>query len=343
MFDARVSLGVAAHCCVAVVAILSAVPATAQEREDPALILAGPRVHQDRIPGQYDSLVAIDRPGQFGGARAIQPQVFYRAVAALEDPSTPPALRLSEQQRRQLRRLKNDYAAAVRTYMNEHRDEIALLRRQLGQKDGRQAENDLGQSRGRPAPPPRLRLESAPEPDDSMDAAGDAMEQGTPPDAMSPGEAGGMNVIDPSRRLREIRRGAPRFADWQTKSWKLLSPEQQAIVTKALQRHESEMAKRRAEQFAKRAIKEQQKRQADRPVPKQMPDRLGRILRRLTPQQRERILNLPPQRRRAAVERLIESRGRRGRDAPARRLDKPAPTVKDVHVPAPEASDDHRG
>lgn len=318
-------------------------------------VLKGPQVKDRDVPGV---------PGAFGtgtGARRmaerIPPEVLREALGVLLSDDAAPEVRASAEQARQIRGINEEFRAAQRAYMAEHRDELMDLRREANLTDRGAREIDRAIGRPRPGEAPRERRR----PDGATDGA----------DAPMTGEAGDERQAAARQRLREIMEGAPRIEDFATRIWESLSaPQRQAVEARLDEWRKADAARREEAYVRQRAMErernagELQARAAQRPdrrpqaemdgemtnrrpqaageqtperpnaAASQRRERLMRLFERLSPEQQEALLQrLENAARDGAPPAPGSSRGRVQR-APADSA-KPAPGMDGVEVPDP--------
>lgn len=217
----------------------------AQAAEQP--VLEGPKVKDLNTPVQS----TFDGAAREGKKR-MQPQIphpaFVRTIHKTLGDDAPEALRLTEAQSKQIEEIDAEFRAAVKAYMDEHRDEVKALR-EAGMpvggpergRGGRGQEGRGPEGRGKPRPEPREGDEMAPPPPPR-----DGDDMGRPPaDEMTPER----EAI--RERARALREGAPKPTDAETKMWAVLTAEQQAAVRPKLDALKEEMAK----EYGERALK----------------------------------------------------------------------------------------
>lgn len=326
-------------------------------------VLKGPEVKDRDVPGV---------PGAFGsgtGARRmaerIPPEVLREALGTLLGDDAAPDVRADEALARQIRGIEQEYRAAQRAYMAEHRDEMIELRRDANLAGRGAQEVDRAIGRPRPGETPRERRRDA---DSAMDGSDSPMMSDATDEKQSAAR----------QRLRQIMEGAPRVEDVATRVWESLSAPQRAAVEARLDEWRVAEAKRREEAYVRQRAMERERNapaaqpeSAQRPIrrPQAEPDgemmprrpqadngqtperpnvaaaqrreRLMRLFERLTPEQQENMLQrLENALRDGAMPGATAPAPARGRGqrAPADAA-KPAPSMDGVEVPDPSEVD----
>lgn len=330
---------------------------TTTRTDDP--VLKGPAVKDRDVPGV---------PSAFGTgtgvrrmAERIPPEVLREALGALLGDDAAPEVRADETLARQIRGIEQEFRAAQRAYMAEHREEMIELRRDanLAGRGAQELDRAIGRPRQGEAPRDRRR---------NADAAMD----GGPSPMM--GEASDERQAAARQRLREILEGAPRIEDFATRVWDSLSPAQRAAVEARLDEWRAAEAKRREEAYVRQRALERERNSAAQPESAQRParrsqadaegetmprrpqaangqaperpnvaaaqrrERLMRMFERLSPEQQENLLQRLENALRDGTLPGAPGRGRPSRPLPAD-AGKPAPSMDGVEVPDPSQID----
>lgn len=311
-------------------------PPKAPPNQDPAL--KGPAVSDRNVPGVEGSFGSAGGDKKRPMENRLPPRAFRQAMDAVMAPDAPENLRVSDQQREKFEGWFKDFEKSMRTYTQEHRNELARLRRGGDGPDQ--------------APPGQPR--------DDMRPDGPNPASGQPPAASR-------------ERFREIMEGAPKIEDVYTKVWAELSPAQRQAVDTRIQDFRDRESEQRQERYVEQRLGKRGQggnppRQGDAapPPPRDQPgspagrpradgpggDRAGPI----SPERRERLMRLlsrmTPEQQDQLIQRLEErlrSEGGDGPDGgpgPNRRPpgnrrgaqaggNKPPPQMDDVNVPPP--------
>lgn len=330
-------------------------------------VLKGPEVKDRDVPG-----VA----GAFGtGARRmaerIPPEVLREALGVLLGEDVAPDLRASEEQATRIRAIGEEFRAAQRAYMAEHRAELIELRREANLTGRGAQEIDRAIGRARPGDAPRERSRQR-DTEPTMEQEGSM-----------PMDSAAQEKQDAARqRLRTIMEGAPRVEDFYTRIWESLTEPQRKAVDGKLDEWRAAEDKRREEAYVRQRMQDRERAaaaagpdaarraqpQRDRRMPeremqeepmaeKGMPagdqpgarprterpnpasaqrrERLMRLFERLTPEQQENLLERLEGAVRDGAMANPPARGRGQRSSPAN-ASKPAPSMDGVEVPDPK-------
>ncbi|MGD9690594.1 MAG: hypothetical protein AB7K52_12990 [Phycisphaerales bacterium] len=292
-------------------------PALAQsEQKD---VLKGPSVQDREVPGTVGQFAGTPESGKFR-PREVRPQVFMEALMSALGPDAPESIRASDQQREQLRALSGEFRKRVQAYMAEHRADFEKLG-----TDARRNRRDKDAGK-------------------NEDRMNDAERESDRPSE------------ETIARAKALRDGMPSASDLYTKVWEVLSAEQRAAVEARLEALHHEKAVQEGRDYVKRRIQKNQPVQGQAPglskergkfapgrakgeqendaairerLPAELRERLLRAFERLSPEERENLLNRLEQRFR-------EREGRSDDAAPARR-DRPKQREKPAgERPRPE-------
>lgn len=262
---------------------------TLARADDPPL--KGPKVKDSSVPGESRPFGAERRADRKDRAGAIAHPVFMRAVHALEGDDTPKDLHLTPEQDKRIDEIDAEFRTQMRTYVADHHEEVAQLLRDLPAAERQRASDRLGW--GRPADA-RAKGAAAKGANKGQNKGG---AKSSTDDAMVP------NETDPSpqasetarQRLRELRDGAPQPAEAHAKIFGVLTAPQKAAVEAELKKLEQRRGDAKGRP-AKNPDKSDDK--AD--------DRDGKG--RLSDAMRERLKNMTPDERRAAIKKWRDER-----------------------------------
>jgi Spy/CpxP family protein refolding chaperone len=267
--------------------------------------LGGPKVVDHSIPGQTRQFAGGAR--EKGAPRPLPPMAMMRAISSLEQPDAPEGLALTEDQKTQLKSIREEQQTLMRVYVEQHKDEILGLRERLPERERRRVDGFLNGPAGGPAGgPDGARGERGRKrgPGSGPEGKPDA----GPMDAMPEGERGARKdrgaapqdepspeALAARQRLREIMEGAPKPEDAQVKAMAVLTPAQQEHVKAKL-----EEARARIQEGGKDEMRGEG-------GPRE------RMLEKLSPEDREKLKGLSPEERRAFL------REKLGDQVPARK------------------------
>ncbi len=284
--------------------------------------LGGPAVNTNTVPGER---------GEFGGGKGgfkkegpkeIPHQAFMEAITLAVGPNAPADLRLSDDQRKQVTAASEQFTAAQREFMKNHKGEIDKLRT-----------SSLKEKRTE---------------------GGKAAKKGDAESAMQPADATPEQRDAMMEEMRQLRDNAPKPGDVHKKIWAVLNPAQQAAVQVKLDevkariksKVDEKMLEKEKERVAKKLGKDKKGAAptppstgpASTPATATSPlagnsdrrERLLQMLDKLTPEQREKAL--------ARLEQVLSEGGAKAGKAKklgkqAGDVVKPAPTVNDLNLP----------
>ncbi len=247
----------------------------------PAGGLEGPKVADPAAPGTNRKFTGGGTPRE--RAQQTPMPAFVRALQTLEGDKAPESVRLTGEQSASLKKMGEEYAAAMQAYRAEHRAEIEKLRDMLPAQERRRVDGFLREGTPR-GPKPAGKGEKQPGAQDPMQ--GDPMGEGS---TKAPANAEGAKA-----RLKELLEGAPSAADAQAKMWTVLSAEQKPVVEKELVRMREEAGKRGAGKGAKGDGKAAPGGEIDM---SKLPPRLRERLEKMTPEEREAAIRQYRERR----------------------------------------------
>ncbi len=261
--------------------------------------LGGPKIKDNSVPGQARQFAGGSR--EKGAPRPLPPMVMMRAIGSLEGPDAPEGLSLSEDQKAQLKSIREEQQTLMRVYVEQHKDEILTLREQLPERERRRVDGFLNGPANGPDGPrgergpkggPKGKPEGGPDagPMDEMPrgergrkGGGDAAEGEPSPEALAA-----------RQRLRELMEGAPKAEDAQVKAMAVLTPAQQEHVKAQLEQIRAKMQDRRGEGRGEGGPRE-------------------RMLEKLSAEDREKLKGMSPEERKEFL------REKLGDQAPARK------------------------
>lgn len=213
-------------------------------------VLKGPEVKDRDVPG-----VA----GAFGtgtGARRmaerIPPDALRGALGVLLGDDVAPELRASQEQETRIRAIGEEFRAAQRAYMAEHRAELIELRREANLTGRGAQEIDRAIGRARPGDAPRERPRQ-------RDAEPSMQQEG----GMTMDDATEERQDAARQRLRLIMEGAPRVEDFYTRIWESLSEPQRKAVDGKLDEWRAAEAKRREEAYVRQRMQDRERAAAE--------------------------------------------------------------------------------
>lgn len=250
------------------------------KQEDP---LKGPKVDDGGVPGERRRFTDSQGGPRERMQRELPTRAYVRAIESLKGESVPAADRLTAEQETKIKSIAQDFEKSQREYREKNREEVRGLLPKLTEEERRRAAALLGQWGGR--------------------GEGQRRGEGRGPEGAKPmGEQDGM-MSEPApsaadsdaakARLREIADGAPKAADAHAKMFAVLSGSQKELVQK-------ELVKIR-EQTQNRPAGGQQGRPAAGGGPVTSIDDP-----RIPEQMRERLKNMSPEDREAALKRISE-------------------------------------
>lgn len=182
--------------------------------------LGGPDVADRDVPGTSDTFGEEGMRDKAHRRERARPRDVLETLRSLGSPETPEALRLTEEQKTQLKAIAEEFGSAMRTFRQEHAEELKALREQAGRGPG-------GPRRGRGGPdgaPPQNAQGQNAEGQDAMQ--GDAPVQAGKP---TPEQQAARE------KLQELMKQGPNFEEYQTRAWAVLSPDQQALARERLE------------------------------------------------------------------------------------------------------------
>jgi DNA-binding MarR family transcriptional regulator len=293
--------------------------------------LSGPKVEDHAPPGAGPGFGGSPRGRREGGMTIPMP-VFMRSVQAALGEDAPEGVRATPEQMARVRAVLDEFNREQREFMREHAEELRRLR-----AAGAEVPRPL--RGGRPG------------------SEGEPMRDRTDP--MSDEDRAAM-----MERLRELRERGPKPEDSQKKVWTLLTPAQQAAVQARLDEWRAELQRIEAERYAQRQVQQMQGRDraspparpalpgrerpaapgagaapggdapaSPAPMGPEMRERFQRLLERLSPEEREQLLQ--------RLEERLRERGaplpgapRRPRPGPGGPQESPPPpSMRDVPMP----------
>lgn len=250
--------------------------------------LGGPKVKDNSVPGQTRQFAGGSR--EKGAPRPLPPMAMMRAIGSLDEPDAPEGLALTEDQKAQLKSIRDEQQTLMRVYVEQHKDEILTLRDQLPERERRRVDGFLngpangpdgprgergpkGGAEGRPEGKPQGRPDDAPMDEMPRGERGRKVRGGAPEGEPSP------EAVAARQRLRELMEGAPKPEDAQAKAMAVLTPAQQEHVKAQLEEIRAKMQDRQGEGRGEGGPRE-------------------RMLEKLSPEDREKLKGLSPEERR---------------------------------------------
>jgi DNA-binding MarR family transcriptional regulator len=279
--------------------------ALAQQPVPPASdapVLKGPQVQDGGIPG-------MRRPfgdGQGGDPkqrladRPVPQREFMRALDSLHDENTPENLRLTDEQQEKIRAVNEDFQKAVLDFRQQHRAEIAELRKS--------APNSPNSPAPGAAPGPA-------DPDKMTDADAPQRPPQPPPEGT------------PARqKFEELRALAPNPKDYQARIFAVLTEAQRPIVEKNLQHIRQELGDAAYANRAKQEVHRQL--QKGRAQLDAIANGGPVDLSKLPPRLRERLEAMTPEEREEAIKKFRERYANRAPGAAAGEAPDSAPSTQ---------------
>lgn len=191
--------------------------------------LSGPKVESREVPG-VDGQFGEGNRGQRRAGDRTPTRMFLGAIRSLESAETPEELRLTEEQRLEIREIAEELRAEMQAFRAEHKDELQAPVE--ARKRGKAA-------RGAGGPAPEARAGRGPRGPRAGDApppppapGGADVDDGAAPPPPPPGDE------KTRERLAEIMRGAPKPEPYHTRIWAVLSEAQQTVVRERLDQAE---------------------------------------------------------------------------------------------------------
>lgn len=205
-----------------IIAAAGAPVAFAEPSEKPAsdAPLKGPQVKDRNVPGGKSKFGEGEKQRREGRP---EPILFMAAIRGLGAEETPENVRASSDQVEKARAIFDEFREAERSYRDEHAEEFRTLREQAGMGEMRRGRG--GDDAGQPGERRR------PSREDRKEAKADLT-----PEQQAARE-----------KLRELNEKGPKFDDYQTKVWALLSAEQQTFVKGRMEEIRKEVEAARAE------------------------------------------------------------------------------------------------
>lgn len=245
--------------------------------------LKGPTVKDDSVPGESRRFTggAIKKKEAVG--ETIPHQAFLRSLSVLKGPDVDPTARLSDEQAGKIEQISRDYRESQRAYMEEHREEIAKIRKKANPELRKRIDSALGEPGLRTIKEVTPSKEQAKTPARDGDASDESMMQ-------PPQDEADQAAI--KTRAAEIAQGAPKSSEAHAKIWAVLTASQRPIVEKELARVKKELEARRDG-----GKKNDAKKKAGN-------DSEDIDLSKLPPAMQERLKNMSPEDREKAMERL---------------------------------------
>lgn len=276
--------------------------ALAQDANKEQDALGGPKIKDNSVPGQTRQFAGGSR--EKGAPRPLPPMAMMRAIGSLDGPDAPEGLALTEDQKTQLKSIREEQQTLMRVYVEQHKDEILTLRDQLPERERRRVDAFLNGPANGPDGP---RGERGPKGGPDRGPEGAAMdemprgERGRKGRADAPQAEPSPEALAARQRLRELMEGAPKPEDAQAKAMAVLTPAQQEHVKAKL-----EEVRTRMQEGGKDAMRGDRARGGEG-GPRE------RMLDKLSPEDREKLKGLSPEERRAFLrEKLGQDAGRPG-------------------------------
>jgi hypothetical protein len=210
--------------------------------------LGGPGVDDVNLPGkgrQFAQGMDADRkPAGRTNSRAIM-----QTLGSLGDPETPDDLRLTDDQREQIRAIADEFRDQMREFREQHKDEFEKLRGagrpDRGPREGR------GQRRGpdRDDRAPRDRddndMRAGPRNAGPQNADAQRDDNAPPPprqrgERPGPGPRGERDEASPDQKaarqqMRDLMSKGPKIEDFQARLWDVLTPAQRELANQRLE------------------------------------------------------------------------------------------------------------
>lgn len=248
--------------------------------------LKGPAVKDQGVPGEARKFGTDQKGDKKDRNPAIQHGLFMRAVNSLRGSSADEKVRLSDDQAGKIDAIDSEFKGQAREYMTSHRDEVKKLMADLPEKERRAIRENLGRG-----------------PENAGDAKGEKSKHAPAADKAKPDAA----PVDAEKasaaraRLKEIREGAPQVTEVHAKIFAILSADQKAAVEASIKKFKEEHAKDGK----------------DGKIGKEGKGPLAGLSAADREQLRDKLKNLSPDERRAAIQKLRAQRGQQDdADAP---------------------------
>ena len=289
--------------------------------------LKGPKVKDSGVPGE-DRKFGGGGDGKFDKENILPHRLFMRSMEVLRGEKAG-ALRLSEDQSKQIKAVEDDFAKVMDAYRAEHRDEARTLIKDLAPEDRRRAMELLGpdgpkgerggERMGDRGPRPGKDGEKGQHPERRAGRDGEKGERPMDDGPMGDGPKGdGEHRPSPEKaeaakaRLKELFEAAPKPDEVHSKVFAILTADQKAAVEKQLDLARKEMQERRQEMYkdrVKKDIKGKMDEKGKDGAGKDMdPAKIREFIQSLPADEREKIKDMDPKERREYVHKLWESK-----------------------------------
>lgn len=241
----------------AATAILLTPPALlAQASADPKPdSLSGPAVEDRNVPGVSSTFG--DAQNRMNRERPVPHRAFMRIIHSMETPDTPENVRLDKEQSRKINAVSEEFRTSMRAFMDKHADELRALRPEGADRPGSRADRP---QRARRNPDAQTNDNNTDRPERARRAEqGERARQ--PDDAQRRERAQRPGLTDEQRaelqqrreKIAEIMKNGPQPADYHTRIWAILTPEQQAFAQERIQKLAEESSRAGAEARRERA------------------------------------------------------------------------------------------
>lgn len=288
----------------AIIAVAGVCFATASASLTDEPPLGGPKVQERNVPGVRGSF-GEGGPGQRRMGDNLPPQAIRRAIESVIGPNAPEATRGTPEQIAKVNAIVQQHEQAVRDYMQQHREELAQLRRDSGgPRGGPEGDRPRRRPDGQGRPPADDMMGEPAAPSQAQEEARQAARE----------------------RSREILAGAPKIEDAMTKVWAELSAEQRTAVDAQLDSVRERMSRERQDRYVDQRTRERGGPPADaegRPGPGGPPGARprgpggpdGGPGARISPERRDRLMRIFEQMSPEEQDQLLQRLENRARDA----------------------------
>jgi hypothetical protein len=259
--------------------------------------LKGPAVKDDSVPGESRRFTggAVKKKESVG--ERIPHQAFLRSLSVLKAPDIDPTARLSDEQAGKIEQISRDYRESQRAYMEEHREEIAKIRKKANPELRKRIDSALGEPGLQTIKEVTPSKEKGKAPAKDGDASDESMMQ-----PQTEAEDAAIKT-----RAAEIAQGAPKATDAHAKIWAVLTASQRPIVEKELARVKKELETRR-DGGKKGDAKKKSGADGENIDLSTLPPAMQERLKNMTPEEREKAMERLRNRKKAEAEKKTQSK-----------------------------------
>lgn len=216
--------------------------------------LSGPAVEDRNVPGVSSTFG--DAQNRMNRERPVPHRAFMRIIHSMETPDTPESVRIDKEQSRKINAVSEEFRTSMRAFMDKHADELRALRPEGADRPGPRADR-----------PQRAQRNPDEQTDNNTDRPvrarrGEPGDRAQQPDGAQRRErAQRPELTDQQRtelrqrreKIAEIMKNGPQPADYHTRIWAILTPEQQAFAQERIQKLVEESPRAGAEARRERA------------------------------------------------------------------------------------------